>query len=99
MENERLKVKVLTDNDKLFLRSKTPASLPDNPSDKRYSASQIKKKMYEGYMILFDWLRELAENVNTANANINEDLQQLFSFDAEILTVEQTEYVIPLEDR
>lgn len=61
---EQVKVTELTESDKAFLRNKTPASLPDNPSDKRWSASQIKVKMYEGYLVLFEWIRRLAKEVN-----------------------------------
>lgn len=63
-ENENYSVYELDEEDKSFLKSKTPASLPDNPSDKRWSASQIKNKMYEGYLVLFEWIKRLTEQVN-----------------------------------
>lgn len=99
MENDNFKVKVLTDKEKQFLKSKTPAFLPDNPSDKRFSASQIKRAMYEGYLILFDWIKDLAEDVNAANSNIGDMLISAINYNSKNITVEDTDYIIPLEDR
>lgn len=47
------------------LLSKTPYVLPDNPSDKGLSAKQIKAKMYEGTMQLFDWMSDNIETLET----------------------------------
>lgn len=99
MENEEIRVKILTDSDRNYLRSKTPFILPDNPSDKRFSASQIKRAMYEGYLILFDWIKELQGDVNTANGNIFQEIQYINNYLGNPISVEETEYVIPLEDR
>lgn len=68
-------ITILTDEDKNKLLSKTPYVLPDNPSDKGYSSSQIKIKMYEGYLVLFQWLKraisELSESIDFTNEEIN----------------------------
>ena len=55
---------VLSIEDKEFLKSKTPYVLPDNPSDKKWSASQIKAKMYEGFFVLYEWLKRSAIETN-----------------------------------
>ncbi len=57
-------IHILTDEDKQLLLSKTPYSLPDNPSDKNFTAYQIKRKMYEGYVILYEWLKKSAIETN-----------------------------------
>ena len=91
------KITLLTDNDKQFLRSKTVASLPDNPSDKRWSASQIKLKMYEGYLVLYEWLKRLASESYTLFERF--DLPNILAELDTKLTIEEQDYVIPLEDR
>lgn len=52
-------VSQLTNQDKQNLLLRTPYALPDNPTTKGFSASQIKSKMYEGQMLLFEWLSRL----------------------------------------
>ena len=63
-EEQQTQITVLTQQDKEFLKSKTPYVLPDNPSDKRWSASQIKAKMYEGFFVLYEWLKKSAIETN-----------------------------------
>lgn len=92
MADEENVITLLTDQDKEFLKNKTPASLPDNPSDKRWSASQIKLKMYEGYLILYEWLKRLAGESNTQFIDIGTQL-------AGEVRVEDQDYIIPEEDR
>ena len=59
----------LTERDKENLLSKSPYALPDNPSSKNFSASQIRRKMYEAYLVLFGFIeRAISEN----NVNIDE---------------------------
>ena len=99
MEESQYKVQDLNNIDKEFLLSKTPARLPDNPSDKGFSASQIKGKMYEGYLVLFEWLKRLISQVNTANTHINRDLESIHSFMGNPIEIESQDYVIPEEDR
>ncbi len=79
MENEEYSVDELDEEDKSFLKSKTPAILPDNPSDKRWSASQIKIKMYEGYLVLFEWLKRLTSQVNILASKMKADNDAEFS--------------------
>lgn len=61
----RKKVKQLTIEDRNKLLSSTPYSLPDNPSNKGFSASQIKRKMYEGQLLNFDWMSGLQSELNS----------------------------------
>lgn len=64
------KIKKLTVEDKDKLLSKTFFVLPDNPSTKNFSASQIKKKGYEGLLVLFEHINNLIDLIN-GNADIN----------------------------
>ena len=63
-EEQQTQITVLTQQDKEFLKSRTPYVLPDNPSDKKWSASQIKAKMYEGFFVLYEWLKKSAIETN-----------------------------------
>ena len=65
------KIKKLTNDDKNNLLSKTFYVLPDNPSNKNFSPSQIKRKGYEGYVVLFDFINSLIDAVND-NFDIND---------------------------
>ncbi len=69
---EEVQLKVLTSEDRQNLLSKTAYSLPDNPSDKQFSAKQIKRKMYEGIIILFDWLRETQTSLSQVLTDLYE---------------------------
>lgn len=80
-------VKTLTQQDKALLLSKSPYALPPNPSDKHFSADQIRRKMYEGLLVLFDWLNDIITQVNTnvglendSIAAINNDLTTIYSY-------------------
>lgn len=68
------KMTTLTSNDKDILLSKSPFVLPDNPSNKQFSANQIRRKMYEPLLVLLDWLKRIIdennENVNLTDAEI-----------------------------
>ena len=64
MEHET-EITQLTSENKEFLKNKSPFALPDNPSEKRWSAAQIKQKMYEGFLVLFEWLQRLANETNS----------------------------------
>ena len=100
MSEKQFTVKELTDKDKQFLKSKTTAFLPDNPSDKRFSASQIKMKTYEPDLILIEWLKTLAAETNVVVTNINNEVIELQQIAFGItLRVEETDYVIPEEDK
>ena len=61
---------ILTSTDKELMLSKSAYVLPDNPSSKQMSASQIRKKLYEAYIVLFDWLsRAITENNENVDLN------------------------------
>ena len=77
----------LTAEQKNFLLSKSPFVLPDNPSDKHFSPAQIKRKMYEGLVVLYDYINQLIgllnANITLSNADvasINSDLGTLSSY-------------------
>lgn len=69
----------LSQAQKELLLSKSPYALPDNPSDKHFSASQIKRKMYEGLLVLFDYLNAFIDSVNSNVTLSNQDLQNIQS--------------------
>lgn len=80
-------IQKLTAEQKELLLSKSPYVLPDNPSDKHFSPSQIRKKMYEGLLVLYDYINLLIDAVNsnvtlsnTDIATINTNLTTLFSY-------------------
>lgn len=72
------KIKKFTIDDKNNLLSKTFYVLPDNPSDKHFSPSQIRKKGYEGYLVLFEFLNSVIdainENVDLSSSDIIDNL-------------------------
>ena len=54
-------ITVRTSQDREFLKNKSVYALPDNPSDKGFSASQLKAKIGDPNLILFDWFQTLAQ--------------------------------------
>lgn len=60
MEN----LKLLNDDNLKYLLSKTAKILPNNPSDQGWSAERIKKCYYEGFIILFEWLKQFQGESN-----------------------------------
>ena len=80
------KIKKFTVDDKNNLLSKTFYVLPDNPSDKHFSPSQIRKKGYEGYLVLFEFLNSVIDAINE-NVNLsNEDIKAINAKIQEIVT-------------
>ena len=69
--------RVLDTNDLNTLKQKSPYSLPDNPSDKGLSASQIKAKFYEGLLLLFNWLKQYQIEINTVLNLSNEEVSKI----------------------
>ena len=69
----------LTEEKRNFLLSKSPYALPDNPSDKHFSASQIKRKMYEGLLVIYDYLNAFIDAVNSNVTLSNTDLSNVQS--------------------
>lgn len=51
--------------------------MPDNPSNKGLSASQIKSKMYEGYLILFDWMYQERIDIQKVFDSIQTPIQSV----------------------
>lgn len=88
---DKVKVPNLTEEQRQLLLSKTPFVLPDNPSDKNFSPAQIKRKMYEGFLVLFDLVNA---TINSVNIGFNSSGNGTLSVYAE-----ENEYVIPSEDR
>lgn len=74
------KVTQLNNNDREYLKSKSPAVLPDNPSSKGWTANQIKIKFYEGLLLLFEWLKrsqlETNESLLLVEQNTNQSITQ-----------------------
>lgn len=81
MVENKIRVTELGEKDKQFLKNKTPSTLPTNPSDKGWSAAQIKMKMFEGYLVLFEWLKKLTKEVNLVadqmDASQNQELSSM----------------------
>lgn len=65
----------LTNNDRELLKSKSAYILPNNPSDKGLSADQIKKRLYEGLMLLFEWLKRAIEDTDNIDKKYEEELK------------------------
>ena len=57
-------IKILNNDDRELLKSKTALSLPDNPSNKGLSSSQIKSKLADSSLMLFNWTVNLQTEVN-----------------------------------
>lgn len=56
---------IVGDDQLALVKSKSAYTLPDNPSDKGFSASQIKAKLYDAIIYIF----YLLKNVNTATGS------------------------------
>ena len=69
-----MSTKILGNEELNILRAKTPYSLPDNPSDKGFNARQIKTKFWEGYLLLFNWLKDTQASLNNDFATSNSAL-------------------------
>lgn len=80
--------KALTSENKTFLESKTAKILPNNPTSQGFSADQIRKSLYEGILVLFEWLKttnnsnvdfnnKVMETLTAINENNEEDKQDL----------------------
>ena len=56
-------IKKITSEDIEALKNQTVYSIPDNPSNKGFSAAQIKGKIADPILIIARWLKRLAEQV------------------------------------
>ena len=77
------KIKVLTEEERVKLKERGAYSLPDNPSDRGWNPAQIKRKIADPSLMLFDHLKKTQENVNKALTQ--EELDRLASIE-ELLT-------------
>ena len=59
------KIKKLNESERKQILEKSAAILPDNPSSKNFSPSQIKKRLYEGLLVLFEYLNKTIDNINS----------------------------------
>lgn len=64
--------KILGNEELSILKQKSPFSLPDNPSDKGLSASQIKAKFYEGLFALYGWLKQTQTELSLCEDSLKE---------------------------
>lgn len=77
------KIKVLTEEERVKLKERGAYSLPDNPSDRGWNPAQIKRKIADPSLMLFDHLKKTQENVNKALTQ--EELDRLANIE-ELLT-------------
>ncbi len=79
-ENNNNNITILTPEDKEYLKSKTAYVLKDNPTqDSRMSAKQIKAKLYEGILQLFDWLVATQTELNDVESDIYNALSNVYT--------------------
>ena len=79
-ENNNNNITILTPEDKEYLKSKTAYVLKDNPTqDSRMSAKQIKAKLYEGILQLFDWLVATQTELNDVESDIYNALSNIYT--------------------
>lgn len=88
------KITELNNDSKAFLLSKTPYILPDNPSSKGFSASQVRQSMYGGYVVIYEWLKKMGVEVNDAITGLNDDIDSI----RETSQIGGSEFVPALQD-
>lgn len=84
------KITKRTAQDKELLKNKSVYSLPDNPSNKGFSASQLKSKIADPSFVLYDWLTKLIEDTSDGFDDLEEKLEDVY-------TKEQTDYFLGLK--
>lgn len=67
----------LVEQDREHLLSNSFYSLPDNPSNKNFSAGQIKGKGYKPSLILYNWLGRLIDEINASFGETQTDLNNV----------------------
>ena len=72
-------IQKITTEQRQTLLSKSAYVLPDNPSDKNFSPSQIKRKLYEGLLVLVDYTNLLIDAINENTALSNSDIEAINS--------------------
>lgn len=96
MANNTKEIHVLTDENKEFLKSKTAFVLPDSPSANLWTSAQVKRKFYEGQLVLFEWLRQYQEEVTPLiGDNIEEinSLTKLLETQGKLISLLQTDLI------
>ena len=102
------KITTLSEENLDYLLSKTPKVMPDNPSANGWSGARVRRVLYEGYIILFEWLKRLSIEVKDKTDILQLDLNDVIlsngykSFDLELQTpvvaedIDNDEYMIDL---
>lgn len=70
-------MEILNDENLKYLLSKTAKILPDNPSEQGWSANRIKKTYYEGFIVLFNWLKANQETIDKSIKSNDENFAKL----------------------
>ena len=63
--------------DREFLKSKSAATLPDNPSGRGLSADQIRAKLYEPLIVIFEWIKNLQTEIIDGFSSSSETVDSL----------------------
>ena len=67
----------LETQDREFLKSKSAATLPDNPSGRGLSADQIRAKLYEPLIVIFEWIKNLQTEIIDGFSSSGETVNSL----------------------
>ena len=62
--------------DRETLKNKSVYSVPDNPSNKGFSAHQLKSKIADPTLLLFDWVKQLSEESFESFENFGSRLEE-----------------------
>ncbi len=88
-------IKILQDNDKELLKSKSAQALPNSPSNRGWSADQIRSKLYEPQLLLFEWLKtfqkEIIDYLNVMEPKVDDITISIEKILDGRLTVKKTE--------
>jgi len=58
-------VDILTTDSYNYLLSKTAKVLPNNPTEQGWTADRIKRCYYEGFIVIFEWLKKMQSDINS----------------------------------
>lgn len=68
-----------------YLMAHTIKVMPDNPTQQGYSATTIKKLYYQGYQIIFEWLK----NIESSGVEFDNELQtQISEIKVDVLSLQ-----------
>lgn len=91
MDEGENKITTLSDEELDYLLGKTPKIMPDNPNQNGWSPARTRRVLYEGYIILFEWLQRLALETKTKTDILQLDVEDVIRtngykvFDLELL--------------